>query len=219
MRNYLFIPLLFLSTLGYGQDFKDMLSNDVCLCFETQSPSNYSQKSLLDCFAESLPKYEKDIDKLIDNDSELSEYEQGRVVGRQVFMDIQKDLIHNCNPYYDFMNGLREASITSLKEQSSQSMIDSLDGLIVKNPSVELLWERGSKHFAFQNLDKAEEDFRQCLKLNPNYLQADFFLAWVLEKKGAFSEVLKLYEKVYAVTKKEELVLPIEIVKRKIKEQ
>ena len=211
------IILLLLSVLGFGQDFKERLSIDVCSCFEeVKDPSNYNQQMLLNCFSKNLPNYKEELAKQIDKSSELSEYEQGQILGRQLFFDIQKDLIHGCDAYYDFFQGIREATLSSMQSEADNSKIDSLDKVINETPTVELIFERGQQHFLSQNFDKAEKDFRKCLRKNPNHIQANYLLGWVLEEKGEYRKAIDLYEKVYAATNKQEMIPVIEIVKRKL---
>ncbi|AHM59249.1 hypothetical protein D770_04910 [Flammeovirgaceae bacterium 311] len=218
LKTLLLATLILNAASGYGQELKKQLSSDVCSCFtQAKGSSTLDFDTFQNCFGQSLIKYKDDIEKLIDINSDIPEHEQGYRLGNQIYTEVQSDLIHNCDPFFSLIEEMREASITSMRQQTSQQMIDSLSTLIAKHQTIDLLWQRGTKYFAFQDLEKAEMDLRECIRLDPNYIQADFFLAWVLERKGEFLKARELYEKVYSVTNKQEILLAIDILKRKHK--
>jgi tetratricopeptide (TPR) repeat protein len=213
-KIYITIILLFTSHL-YGQDFKVELGEKICECFEREK--EIKESTLTSCFTDNAVYFETELEKMIDKTSDVSEYEQGKILGRQLFFDMQNSLIQNCDLYYEFFDNMREESRIAMKDVFSQSTIDSLDILITENKTTELLWERGNAYFYQNKLEKAEKDYTECIEINNNHIQSLFFLGWVNERQGNFTKAIELYEKIIALTNNEEIILFLELAKRKSK--
>lgn len=214
MKRTLVLLSLFCTYTLYSQDFKEKFGQDICKCLgEKDSDIN----NLKTCFVENLEDYQSDIEALIDKESDLSEHEQGQILGNQIFNDMQADLIHNCDAYYNYFQELREKTLLDKKEISSESMIDSLSIEIAKNKTLELLWKRGNTYFALGQLPKAKADYKECLKMDSNHLQSTMFLAWTYEREEKYSKAIKLYTELYDKTQKPEFNVLLELAKRNSK--
>lgn len=213
MAYKILLLLLFISVTINGQELKEKLEKDVCLCLN--EVEKIELKTVTSCFSSKMPAYEKDLEKLIDKNSTLSEYEQGRLIGKQLFSEMQTTLIHNCDAYYNFFQRLRAESIVAMQEHYTQQVIDSIDRELVEHKSIDLLLKRGNAYFAKNQLEKAKELYYECLNLDSNHAQTKFFLAWVKEKEGHYQEAIELYKKIYHNTQKQEVLIFAELAKRK----
>ncbi len=217
MNNFLSIIFLFFISISiYGQQYKEKLSNDVCKCFTENNKKG--SNTLENCFTQNIGNYRNELDKLIDKNSSISEYEQGEIIGKKMFFEIQQNLIQKCDAYFLFFENLREQSILAMKKKYSQSKIDSITTLISKNKTTELLWERANLYFANSELKNAEIDYLECLKIDPNHIPSMFFLGWLYERNKDYNKAIKLYQVIQKATKKQEIVLFIEVATRKSKE-
>ena len=218
MKKYLKIVLISLISIqSFSQEFKENFKKDVCECFTSKSDTIILDKDyFIECFTAFAPKYQSEIDKLTDKNSSLSEFEQGRIIGRNLFLEIQNSLIHSCDSFYLFMLKSKEVSRTKMKNESTLSKIDSLSILIKDKSNIQNIWVRGKYYLAFNEYKKAEEDFKNCLKININYAQAHFFLGWTYELEENYVDALKEYKKAYELTQNKGINLMIEIVNRKI---
>ena len=215
MNIYKLLAFLIVPVLSFSQEFKEKFSQDVCQCFSEKKDVEFN--ILEDCFMKNLNNYKSDIEKLIDENSELSEHEQGEILGEKIFYDMQVDLIRDCDSYYSFFNSLREKSILDMRQSYSESKLDSLNKELSINKTTELLWERGNAYFSRNELLKAKKDYETCLEMDPNHLQSIFFLGWVYEREKNYSKAIELYNQVFITTKTAEFNLIIEIAKRKSK--
>lgn len=213
MAYKILLLLLFVSTTINGQELKEKLEKDVCLCLT--EAENIELKTVTACFSSKMTAYEKDLEKLVDKNSALSEYEQGRIIGKQLFSEMQTSLIRNCDAYYNFFQRLRTESIVSMQEHYTQQLIDSIDRELVENKSIDLLLIRGNAYFTKNQLEKAKELYYECLSLDSNHAQTTFFLGWVKEKEGHYQEAVELYEKIYRMTQKQEVLIFAELARRK----
>lgn len=99
MNNFLsIVSLLFISISIYGQEYKEKLSNDVCNCFTENNKKGIN--TLENCFSQNIGNYRNELDKLIDKNSSISEYEQGKVIGKKIFFEMQQNLIQNVMPIF-----------------------------------------------------------------------------------------------------------------------
>ena len=213
MYKISFFLILFLSFISLqAQDFKVKLSQDVCDCF---SKSDKKQDALEACFTNNIINYQADLEKLIDKNSEISQYEQGQQLGVKVFFEMQQALIQNCDDYFEYFDRLRNESFEDMQKNYGPDNIASLDFQISKNRTAELLWERGNAYFASSNFNKAKTSYQESLQLDPNYIQSVFFLGWVNEKAGDYNRAIKLYQQVLRRTGKQEIILFIELARRK----
>jgi tetratricopeptide (TPR) repeat protein len=208
--------LLFLSTSSYGQELKEKLAKDVCQCLN--EAEEIDLKTFTACFSSNMMNYQEEIEKLIDKNSTLSEYEQGRIWGQKLFFEMQASLIHNCDAYYNLFQRLRTESILSMKKRYTQQVIDSIDRVLAENKSIELMMERGNAYFVKDQFKEAKEQYYECLGLNPDNAQSYFFLGWVEEAQGNYQEAIELYEKAFKSTERQEILIFVELVKRKATE-
>lgn len=212
--SYLFL-FFFISSYSYAQDFKEKIKVDVCKCLgQAESPTI---NTLQNCLGVSLAQYEEEFKKLIDTTSSLSEYEQGRIIGRKLFTEMQADLIHSCDAYYEFWAGQRKAMLQEISGVRNQKFIDSISPIIQKNQTPDLLWERGLAYFAAGKIDLAKKDFEAALAINPNHFQSKFFLAWTFEKNKEYAKAISLYEELKSITQKNEFAVFVEMAKRQSK--
>lgn len=198
------------------ENLKEQLQNkiekEVCNCFK--SIDNPIVDTLEDCYLSSVTKFESEYDKLVDPNSELSEYEQGEAIGAEIFFNMQRSLIQNCGPYYIFFDKLRSESIVNMRV-SYDSKIDSLNNAILQNSTIDALWERGNYYLSNNELEKAKEDYNKCLAQDPNHIQSIFFLGWVNELAGNYEEAISSYTKVLDITGMKEIILFIELARKK----
>jgi tetratricopeptide (TPR) repeat protein len=213
MYYKILLILLLFSTTSFGQDLKEKLATDVCECLN--EVEKIELKTFTSCFSSNIMSYEGELKKLIDKDSDLSEYEQGRILGQKLFSDMQATLIQNCNIYYMFFLRLRIESISSMKELYTQQVIDSIDRELAENKSIDLMVERGNAYFINNQIEEAKEQYYECLRLNPDHAQTNFFLGWVKETEGNYQEAIELYEKAYSKSQRQEILIFVELVKRK----
>jgi tetratricopeptide (TPR) repeat protein len=213
MRKIIFITLITSFNLSFSQGFKEKFGQDICECFSEKE--RIELNTLETCFTKHIAKYDSDIEKLIDKNSELSEYEQGEIIGKQLFDNLQSDLVHTCDSYFEFFNSMREKSINDMRQNYPQSKMDTLNKQISLNKTTALLWERGNGYFSRNELSKAKEDYEMCLEIDPNHLQSTFFLGWVYEREENYSKAIELYETVLNLTGQSQFKLIVEIAKRK----
>ncbi|WP_106794611.1 tetratricopeptide repeat protein [Aquimarina sp. Aq78] len=217
MNNFFsIVSLFFISISIYGQEYKEKLSNDVCKCFTENNKKGIN--TLENCFTQNIGNYRNEFDKLIDKNSSISEYEQGEIIGKKIFFEMQQNLIQKCDAYFLFFENLREQSILAMKKKYSQSKMDSITTLISKNKTTDLIWERANLYFANSELKNAEADYQECLKMDPNHIPSMFFLGWLHERNKNYNKAIELYKIILNATKKQEIVLFIEIATRKSKE-
>lgn len=223
MKYIVLATLIASSLLIFGQDskkefsdeFKKKVSIDVCNCLNEKK--EIKENDIISCFHESTDIYQSEIVKLIDEDSEVSLYEQASILGENLYFDLQEYLVKDCDLYYNFFNVLREQSYISMKKNHPQSKIDSLSNELSEDKTPELLWLRGNAYFATNEFKKAREDYELCLKIEPNYIQCLFFLGWLNEKEENYRKAIELYNQVFNMTKKREIIVFIEMAKRKSK--
>lgn len=130
---------------------------------------------------------------------------------------MQNTLIQNCDTYYEFFNSIREDSLISQKDDFSQSKIDSLTSLINENKTTDLLLKRGTAYLYLQKLKKAERDYSESLKIDDTNIKIMLLLGWTKEKQGNYHKAIKIYEKALALSNQQEIILFIELAKRKSK--
>jgi tetratricopeptide (TPR) repeat protein len=213
-RNILILFLVLSSSLS-GQSAKEKLIDKSCDCFKKTTDSIINYEIILDtCFQQLI---QDDLDNIIleeyDLESNLSDYEQGQLLS----FNLMIQMIQECDSFLKFFDEMRNIPIKRVKEQVINSGVRieniSSDGI----SDLDSIWKIGQKHLALDKLELAKKDFQRCLELNPNYIQAEFFLAWVYEKEGDFKKSIELNEKVYKVTKNDNFRIILEIVKQKEK--
>lgn len=216
MNKILTFLFLFLISISiHSQNFKEEFGNDVCKCLTEKGEMELN--TLLDCFTKNIANYQSELDRLIDKESNISEYDQGVALGRNLFFNMQQNLIQNCDIYFNFFDNLRNLSIVEMKKNYSQQTLDSISTQILKNKTTDLLWERGNLYFANDDLKNAEIDYLECLEINPNHIQSTLFLGWLNERKQNYPKAIELYQSVLDATRKKEIILFIELAKRKLK--
>lgn len=213
MRKIIFIILF--SHFCQAQSFKKNLENDVCDCL--QKTDSLDQEVFLNCFASMLTKYDAEFEQLIDKNSDVSHYDQGVILGRNLFDDMQVGLVQNCDKYFFLFEDLKRIGLQSMKIKYPISQKDSLEKNYEKIKNIDNLLEVANWHFANGYIETAEEKYNQILKLDANYLPSKMLLAFLYEEKKKYPEALKLYEEVYLASEKKEITLYIEIIKRKMK--
>ena len=211
MKKAFLITLLSTSLIATAQEFKTEFRKDLCDCF-TRSSDN--EAGIDECFELNTTKYDADFEKMIDPDSDIPPYEQGIILGQNLFFDSQEYLVSNCDAYYEFFNGVREASFQEMKEAFDQTILTNLTIKISEEPTADLLWSRGNLYFALEAYDRAMTDFDTAIAMNPSYAQANFSKAWILERQGNYKEAITLYEKAMEVTGIKEMSVFIALAKR-----
>ena len=216
MKKALYLLFVFISLSNlYSQEFKKQLSIDVCECFN--GFEDLEMKPFMTCMNANMLNYEDEIQKLIVKDSVLSEYEQGVKLGKKLMFEMQQYLIQDCDKYYYFFDNLREESFIKMKNSFNEKKLDSINQLILLKKSPNLLWQRGNYYFSNNSFNEAERDYLECLEMEPKYVQATLFLGWLNERKGYYDKAIKFYEVVHDSYHIEEVILFIEIAKRKSK--
>ena len=218
MLKYLLLLLPFYAQaqLVLDETTQTAFEDAVCQCFaEIAAPT---EEAILDCFMQNLGMVEAQLAEHIDPESELSEYDQGVRLGEQFFYDLQDDLIQGCDAYYQFFDQLRDSSLTYMQKEH-QGDIGVLNLQVETQNDTSAYLERGLHYFFVGDLDKAEQDYTQSLKLEPANLQASFFLAWTLERKGQMDRAIELYQQAFDGSGMQEMAVIIELVKRKAAEQ
>jgi hypothetical protein len=81
----------------FDSEFKTNFRNDLCACFSNDKDEPFNED---ECFELSTTKYESEITKVIDLDSEVTPYDQGVIIGQELFYDSQEKLIATCDAYY-----------------------------------------------------------------------------------------------------------------------
>jgi len=196
-----------------AQSLIEKIKENTCNCI-TENP-DIQIEEFLECLKFDITEFEKEIQAMIDPDSELSEYDQGVILGENIMFDLQSTLIHNCDAYYKFFIKLKEPSMVPLKDNYPLKAKDSLNKLISKNKTAELLFERGNYYYSNNKLRKAEKNYLNCLSIDPNYVLAKFYLGSLYEKKENYTKAIKLYQELIDETGKREFIIYMEIAKRK----
>ena len=221
MTKYILTIILpLLSFTVNGQEINQKIGDDICNCLEIKSKGNsITQKTITNCFSNSLENYQAKLSNRIDLNSTISVEDQAYNAGQEIYEEIQPILVKNCDIFYDFFSNLREESYKSMKLSANKSQIDSLSLLIDNNPTTSLIWQRGIKHFALNDFDNAKKDFLKCTSIDSNYIQANFLLGWLYERAKNYDKAIELYELVFVSSKKKEITIFIELAKRKRDEQ
>ncbi len=216
MKENITVLLFLVSISIFGQqDIIEKISQDVCICFTENKGDDTS--ILEKCFTKHIDTYKTELDKLIDKNSSVPEYKQGQELGKKIFFEMQQNLVKNCDAYFNYFDNLRAQSILAMKKKYSQSKVQSINVKLSENKTIDLLWERANLYFANNDLIKAEIDYKECLTMNPNHVPSMFFLGWLYERKQNYNKALEIYQSIFDATKKQEIVLFIEVVKRKSK--
>lgn len=215
MTKTFFIILTFFSYHIYGQDFKIEFAKSICECAEEEK--EIKDDTLENCFVKMTSDFQPELDKMIDTASDVPKYDQSLAIVKQLFFDMQNNLMQNCDVYYEFLNKTREETLLTLKNDFPESDFELLNAEIEKNKTTNLLWARGSTYLALNKLELAEKDFKESLEIDQNYIRSIFFLGWVNEIKGDYQKAIELYEKTMSITNKQDFLIFIELAKRNSK--
>jgi len=204
---------MFISHFATSQDLKDKFISKVCDCFKSNiQPDIYDINLLGKCFDFSSEQdlkiiSEHYLEKSGNNIDSLN-YVNGYKTGQQLFNDLQKPLIFQCNSYYNFVLESKKAMLENLTKEINEQQADSLNQILKNNKiTPELMWEIGIYELSVGNIKKAKLDFIKSLEINPQYIPANFFLAIVYEKEENYNSAIKYYEKL--IEQKENSLTPI----------
>ncbi|WP_324028196.1 tetratricopeptide repeat protein [Maribacter sp. BPC-D8] len=213
----IFILLSFLLTSNYihSQTLNEKIYETTCECFNTTE--NLDRLTSESCYDKSVSQYETEIRELIDEGSEISIQEQAESLGYKIKSESFEYLIFNCEVYFNYMVDVKEKAFVNFKSSITLEKIDSINELILKKRTLELLWERGNYLFVNGELERAEKDYLECLDINPNYYPASFFLGWLNERKGNYDKAIELYENLLDSTDMKAVKINLAIVKQKLK--
>lgn len=200
MRKILIAILLLISIPSISQSFKKKLEHEICNCFE-QKQDSFNQTNNLDvldeCFDTPFEKLkyeiEAEIAKKIDSTATNS-YELGMEYGRQLFNEMQDGLIFECDSYYEIMQGIGKIMYKNLSNGVTTEKIDSLSKMVDEFPKDEkILWERGVLKLGNDEILEAQQDFIQCLEINPDNNIAKFCLGWTYDLQDDHSNAFRYY--------------------------
>ena len=231
MKNTFAFVALTMFNFAIGQTLQQKLESGICKCFNEQEFIFNKSKDLdvLDkCF--DLPfrdlekEFEEEIAKKIDTTAANS-YELGLDYGRKLFNDMQDGLIINCDSYYNVMQNISKLMYENMGKGVNQQKIDSIS-LLVKNDLSNdmLLWERGAYNLGLKKIDEAQEDFSNCITINPKNHIATFCLGWTYDLQGNNKKAVEYYEQ--SINSTEDLGyfreigrINLAIIRRKIREK
>lgn len=193
---------MIVSSIVGGQTLQEKLETEICKCFDQQI-SIFNESKNLDsfdqCFDLPFQKFQKELEqeavnKKVDTTANNA-YELGLEYGRQLFNDMQKGLIFNCDSYYEIMQVIGDTMYKNMSNGVSQRSLDSLSLLVKEYPSDDiLLWKRGTHNLGLDNVNKAQEDFLECIRINPNNEIAKFCLGWTYDLQENLEPAIKYYE-------------------------
>ncbi|WP_299333944.1 hypothetical protein [uncultured Psychroserpens sp.] len=233
MKRILCLLILISNSLS-AQELNDKLSSDYCHCFnkgslEINGEINY--QLLEECLVYGLKNNAKALEQVVLKDvdttgfDEETYYKYGYKYGRDLFGNLQEQLIDQCDSYYEYAKKLNATMRQSFVRDASKKALDSLSALVDKNTSsLELRMERGSQHLGLNDFKSAKTDFKQCLEQNPDYFPAQFFLAYTYDLDEDFDNAIKGYQDILdnvidVGALKDMTKIYLAIVKRKKKEQ
>lgn len=202
MKKLILLTLLASSSLT-AQTVQERFESFVCDCF-TEKEAEFKASQNLDildtCFDFPMEDYEEELEALIAKNidtTKVNAYDAGMIYGKRMFSEIQSTLVKTCDPYYHAMRITGKLMLQNMKAGIDAAKIESLTTQIEANPDDNnLIWERGACYMALEDNAKAIADFERCLKNEPNFPPALFFMGWVHDLTDDKVKAMDYYQKV-----------------------
>lgn len=238
--KYIFLLFLFLNSfLLKAQDTTlQSLKTDMCNCFEQNKEREIFNlnKSLQSCITNALEKNQKEIaNKAIvkfGTDAE-AKFEHYLI---DIYADLMIEMVNYCDKYYTYMDSSRFFHISKDKD-SLRKMIQYRTYKMDRSLSANFYYYRAEVYYELGDYIQAFKDIDSSLETNSKDYRAMELKGKIMELQHNYKEALRLYEKAYEIEhekyieffkkfpdeygddEKVFLIIEMEIVKRKMKDE
>lgn len=233
-RTIVLICLIFNGLCAFSQEFNQELvikaTDDFCTCMTEKLPADFEVEDYFNIFGTgscihifNTEAFFSLFIEYLDTDSELSEEEQGEIIGKKFFSEVNSMLPERCDVAYKAYEKIKLETIDLTKETfnfpEDSEEYKRINEELETNPDSYSYKQRGLIHYWQGKLDAAEADFKKSheLKTIVNEQQLIVF-AYILEQNGKYDEVIALYENALKNGADPNLVPFLAIAKRKKRE-
>jgi len=218
MNSISVLFLLLFSSILFSQKFSDQLNtdfeNEVCDCLG-HSPEQ-SLNTVGQCIDNWTNKYGSKFTEYIDFNSKTDPQKQFNKIATEFIRQNRENLIINCEGVSNILETLRTQLFESDKKNYETFDINKLNEIVETDQSTESLLTRAKYYFYHSDFDKAETDFREILKTNPEDQKAIYFLGRIYESQKNYQKAIDLYQQLVEITRDETYLNDIYLVKRKM---
>src|SRR5690242_2412974 len=124
-------------------------------------------------------------------------------------------LVNDCDAYYKFMDTSRNSIYRDINKDSVKKSIQHMNNMNSENKDKSFFIKRGEMYFEISDLRGALANFNSALKLDSNSVLANYFKAWILERKGNYEEAYNICNKLTLLSDKVKYKILAAILKRK----
>jgi tetratricopeptide (TPR) repeat protein len=193
-------------------ELEKAVSNSVCKCIEKEK--DVTQNNFLDCMEQAMEDNYILIMQGIAEQKDTSE-DAAYKYGRRLADKIQPQLVFSCNAYFKMVENMRASTLKGFNNDSLRIELSGLEKTNETEKGESFFLKRGILYFKLKELDKALADFNTVIKNQQNSLQALLLKAWIHEMKQEYDEAILYYNKLSALTKKNEYNIFTAIAQRK----
>ncbi len=198
--------------------FKKEVAESMCNCFSEEDKTNIDQSFFANCVAKSILNHQEQLISIALQDTTGTDPEiLGRRLGEELVLTVQKDLIYDCDEYFNFLDGIKKEGENKRFAKANQKITDSLSYLIEDNQELSLYRSRAENYLGLRDYENAEKDIDACFVFDPTDIQAKMLYALVLEGKEEYEKAADQYMEISEITGNKFLPIIAELTKRKAK--
>ncbi|SEK38490.1 hypothetical protein SAMN04487910_0401 [Aquimarina amphilecti] len=198
--------------------FKKEVADSMCNCFSEVDKTKIDQNFFANCIAKGLLNHQEQLISIALQDTTGTDPEiLGRRLGEELVLTVQKDLIHDCDDYFYFLDEIKKEGENKRFARADQKITDSLSFLIENRQELSLYRSRAENYLGLKDFENAEKDIDICFVFDPKDVQSKLLYALVLEGKEEYTKAADLYIEISEITGNKFLPIIAELVKRKAK--
>ncbi|MEL6811954.1 MAG: hypothetical protein AAFP76_11510 [Bacteroidota bacterium] len=217
---YSILLFILLSLPLSGQTLEEKLVEITCACMnETreQLAQGESDRVLLDrCFSKYIEEYQPEFVQRMEEEESDLDYPD---FAFKVLMDIQEELVDNCDPYYKMLSQEMDNMVAAFEIQLEEISLENLNTEIAAKPTVVNLSHRGIKLYMAKQYETAEIDFNEAMKLDPKNPMPRTWLGFMAMKQEDYQKSLEVFSKAKEETNEYGFIMFTALVKRKLAEK
>ncbi|WP_459209115.1 tetratricopeptide repeat protein [Aquimarina rhabdastrellae] len=215
------LALFVITTKGNAQTEKAVFYKKVaeqnCDCIKKFEDLDFKTKGIKSdaCMRENLKSFVIEYKALIKDEEKLADAQIKRLLKREGI----QIMITECKPFYEIFDQLFYEQLKNKKEENPIFQIDTLTSKIKEKATARLFTNRGYLYMAYDQYESAITDFKEALKLKPDYHSAVFGLAHYYIHKEEYTKALELYNQIKVNGNDDFLSIFIKRVKNRMKEK
>lgn len=213
-----FLLSLTLSSSGQSDTLTKRVAVASCDCFgKTRAAKSFNEDIFMDCIASTLEESSglimNECLRMYGDTTEESAYK----FGKQLFENIQVDLVYDCYDFFVFMDSLRYTALTGLNEDSLKKEFNWFNKKNKAPDSSTFYSDRGILKLQLKDTSGAYYDLDKAVRLKEDNISAHLFRGWVLEMRKEYVKAMSDFQYVADATGDSNYKMLVAIVDRKRK--